>query len=113
MRRVTALIGAVAVVLWANSAFAQAKPNFAGTWAPEAEKNAAVGGGCGGNGGGKVGVAGEMTITQDATTLTITRMQGGNEVKTTYDLTGKETTVPMGRGGEGKATTKWDGNKLV
>jgi hypothetical protein len=111
MRRVTALIGAMAVVLWATSAFAQAKPNFAGKWTIDTEKMAGAGGG-GGKGGGKGGGAGETTITQDATTLVISRMQGGNEVKTTYDLTGKETTN-QGRGGETKSTTKWDGAKLV
>jgi hypothetical protein len=120
MRRVTAMLSTAAVLLWATAAFAQA-PNFAGKWAPDAEKNPAPaanaggGGGGGGRGGGR-GAAGPMTITQDAKTLTIERDMGGNAVKTVYNLDGSPSKNMMaGRGGqtEQESSAKWDGAKLV
>jgi hypothetical protein len=119
MRRVAAVLGTAAVVLWAATAFAQA-PNFAGSWAPDADKNPApaAGGGGGGRAGGGRGGGGPMTITQDAKTLTITRSMGGNDVKTVYNLDGSDSsnTAP-GRGGAAGtpqvSNAKWDGAKLV
>jgi hypothetical protein len=115
MRRVSALLGAAAVVLWATSAFAQAKPNFAGTWVREAP--AGGGGGGGGRGGGGWGM--EPTITQDATTLTVKWSQPGREGGTpteqtrTYKLDGTESKNPGGRGGEQISKATWEGSKLV
>lgn len=116
MRRVTAMLSAAAFVLATAVAFAQA-PNFAGKWAPDADKNPApaAGGGGGGRGGGRGG-GGPMTITQDAKTLTIERDMGGNAVKTVYNLDGSESkNTQMGRGGQTEvvSTAKWDGAKLV
>ena len=120
MRRVvTAMLGTAAVVLMATSVYAQA-PNFAGKWTPDAEKNAAMnpnagGGGRGGGGGGGMG-GGEVTIAQDAKTLTVTRTTQAGERKLTYNLDGSPSkNMAMGRGGQTEVTStaKWDGAKLV
>jgi hypothetical protein len=120
MRRVATAIGTAAVVLMATSVFAQT-PNFAGKWTRDAEKTAAAnpnaGGGGGGRGGGG-GMGGDITITQDAKTLVISRMIQDTELKTTYNLDGSPSkNTGMGRGGaagtETTSTAKWDGAKLV
>lgn len=121
MRRVATAIGTAAVVLMATSVFAQT-PNFAGKWTRDAEKTAAAnpnmgGGGGGGRGGGRGGGGGgDITITQDAKTLVISRMQGETEVKQTFNLDGSPSkNQMMGRGGatDVTSTAKWDGAKLV
>ena len=120
MRRVATILGTAAVVMLATSVFAQA-PNFAGKWTRDAEKTTAMmpagapAGGGGGRGGGGGG-GGDITITQDAKTLVISRMQQETEVKTTYNLDGSPSkNKMMGRGGatEVTSTAKWDGAKLV
>ena len=109
MKRARVGVIAAAILAVATMAYAQ-KPDFSGTWAPEAP--AGGGGGGGGRGGG-----GPMTVTQKGDTLTIERTMGENKVTSTYKLDGTETTnQQMGRGGtptESKSTTKWDGSKLV
>ena len=107
MKRVRIGILATAVLAVATLAFAQAKPDFSGSWAPEAAPDAAAGGG--GRGGG-----GPMTVKQSATELSVERAGrgGGAPVTTVYKLDGSETKITMGQG-EGTATAKWDGNKLV
>jgi hypothetical protein len=113
----TALLGAAAVVLWATSAFAQAKPNFAGTWVREAP--AGGGGGGGGRGGGRGGWGTEPTITQTATELTVKWMQPGRQggeptpQTRTYKLDGTESKNPGGRGGDQISKAAWEGAKLV
>ena len=119
MRRVTALLSVVAVVLWTVSTFAQAKPSFAGKWVREAPAGGAPGGGGGGGGrgGGGGGFGMNPTITQDAKTLTIEYTQGENPVKMVFNLDGSESkNSVMGRGGQAtdqvsKAT--WTGDKLT
>lgn len=114
MRRVTAVLSAAAVVLWATAAFAQGK-DFSGKWAPDAEKNAAAmggGGGGGGRGGGRGG-GGPMTITQDAKTLTIEREGPNGATKTVYNLDGTASKNPGRGGAEQESMAKWDGAKLV
>jgi Spy/CpxP family protein refolding chaperone len=115
MRRVTAVIGAAAVVLWAAGVYAQAKPSFAGMWTPDAEKNAAMapagGGGGGGRGGGRGG-GGPMTITQDATSMTIARETQNGPVETKYMLNGSEQTVQMGQA-EAKVKASVKGATIV
>lgn len=107
MRRVAAVIGTAAVVLWAATAFAQ-KPDFSGSWAPDADKNpAAQAGGGRGRGGG-----GPMTLKQDATSLTRTTQGRNGEQTTTYKLDGSEQEVTMGQA-TAKVTAKWDGNNIV
>ena len=116
MRRVTAILSTAAFVLAAAVVFAQA-PNFAGKWAPDADKNPAPAAGGGGGRGGGRGGGGPMTITQDAKTLTIERDMGGTALKTVYNLDGSESKNSMpGRNGgaatEQVSTAKWDGAKL-
>jgi hypothetical protein len=112
-----ARIGMMAIVALsvATLAFAQAKPDFSGTWAPEPPAGAAAGGapGGGGGGGGRGG-GGPMTVKQTATELTIERQgrNGGPAQTATYKLDGTPSTITMGQG-QATATAKWDGNKLV
>src|SRR5215203_2156928 len=74
MRRVTAMLSVAAVVLMAAGLVAQTKPSFAGEWKML---------------GDLVGPEGDLTITQDATTMTL---EGGDQtpapVKLTYKLDG-------------------------
>jgi hypothetical protein len=98
---------AAAVLATATLAFAQAKPDFSGTWAPEAAAE----------GGGGRGMGGPMTVTHKGDTLTVERTFGENKMTSTYKLDGSTNTFKrMGRGGnevEVSATAKWDGSKLV
>lgn len=120
MRRIATAVSAVAVVLLSASLFAQAKPNFSGKWAPDAEKNAASapagGGGGGGRGGGRGG-GGPMTVTMDATMMKIERAgQDGSMMATVYKLDGSESkNMAMGRGGQTEQVSKAkiDGAKVV
>jgi len=114
MKRAIAVCGAVAMMLVAASAFAQAKPNFTGKWAVDAEKTTAGGGRAGGGGGGVT------TITMDATSLVLERegRGGGPAQKTTYKLDGSESkNMQAGRGGreptEVVSIAKIDGAKVV
>jgi hypothetical protein len=116
------LIGA-AIFAVAAVAFAQAKPDFSGTWTLDAEASgmaAPPAGGApggapgGGGGGGGRGGGGPMTVKQTATELSVERAGrgGGAAVTTVYKLDGTPSTVQMGQA-EGTATAKWDGTKLV
>jgi len=98
--------------------------NFAGKWTPDAEKTAAAragaGGGAAAGGGGRAGGGrgggmaggGDMTITQDAKTLTITRTGPNGETSTVYNLDGTESKVTMGQN-EATVKVKWDGAKMI
>ena len=128
MKRARIGIIAAAVFAVAAVAFAQAKPDFSGTWTldPEASGMAAPapggapagtgGGGGGGRGGGALG-NGPATVKQTADTLTIERTMGENKVTTTYKLDGTESkNTMMGRGGtpmESVSVAKFDGTKLT
>jgi hypothetical protein len=101
---------------------AQAKANFAGTWALNTEKSAlpqggpgggGAGGGGGGGGRGMFG-GGNFTVTQDANTLSQMREGPDGTITTKYTLDGKETTNSMGFG-DSKSTATWsaDGKKLT
>jgi hypothetical protein len=93
---------AAAVLAIATLAFAQAKPDFSGTWTPDPAPE----------GGGR-GMSGPMTVKHTGDTLTIERTgRGGDPITTTYKLDGSETKVQMGQN-EGTASAKWDGNKIV
>jgi hypothetical protein len=124
-----ARIGIIAATIFAvaSVAFAQAKPDFSGTWTldPEASGMAAPAGGGGapggGGGGGGRGGGGALgngaTIKQTGDTLTVERTMGENKVVTTYKLDGSESkNTMMGRGGtpvESVSTAKFDGPKLT
>ena len=120
MKRARVGIIAAAVFAVAAVAFAQAKPDFSGTWTldPEASGMAAGGGpgGGGGRGGGALG-NGPATVKQTADTLTIERTMGENKVTLTYKLDGTESkNTMMGRGGnqmESTSTAKFDGSTLT
>ncbi len=120
MRRTVGFLTAATVLLSAASLAAQA-PNFAGSWTLVPDTTAMAGGGGGGGrmGGGRGGFGGlgqQVTIAQDAKTLTITRSMGGNDMSTTYNLDGTPTKSTMSMRGndvEQTNTAKWDGSKLV
>ena len=65
----TGLIAA-AILAVSSVAFAQ-KPDFSGTWTPDATAAPAAPAGGGGGGGRGGGMAGPMTVKQTATELTI------------------------------------------
>jgi hypothetical protein len=133
MKRMTAVLSAAAVVLATSFVFAQAKPSFAGKWvreAPAAPAAPAAGapapgagqGGGGGRGGGRGGggFGQEVTITQDANTITLEWMGGGQAPtaqKRVYKLDGTDSVNNVvGRGGEAAPQTSkavWEGSKLV
>ncbi len=100
------LVGAVA--------FAQAKPDFSGTWAPDPAAEAGAGA-RGARGGGMMG-GGPMTVTQTANELIVERTMGQATIKMVYKLDGTESVNEMaGRGAAMKSTSvaKWDGARLV
>lgn len=120
MKHLTAVLTAAALVLGSASAFAQAKPNFAGKWVAEAAAPAAAPAGApggGGRGGGRGGGLGqELTIVQDATTIKIDYVGGGRNpgpVSLTYKLDGSESKNTNAMGAEQVAKAAWDGAKLV
>ena len=126
MRRSTALMSVAAVAFMASSAFAQAKPNFAGTWTivvdSAAQANAMAGGGGGGMGGGRRGGGGGLgqtfTAAQDASNLTVTQTRGQNEVVSVYHLDGSDSkNTPPGRGGapgtEQVSKVTWEGSNMA
>jgi hypothetical protein len=101
---------------------AQAKPSFAGKWVmdPASAPAPPAGGGGGGRGGGRGGGLGmELTISQDANTMTIEYMGGGQNpapVKLVYKLDGTESkNTVAGRGGQMEQVAKasWTGNVLT
>ena len=107
---------AAAVLSIATMAFAQAKPDFSGTWTPEQAAAPAGGGGAGQGGGGGRGMGGgPMTIKQDATTLTITRTTQMGEVTSVYKLDGSESKNTLnfqGNAIDQVSKVKWDGGTL-
>ena len=106
MKRVRTGLIATAVLAVATIAFAQAKPDFSGSWTPDAPAADAAGG------GGR-GMGGPMTVKQTATELSVETAGRGGQQTRVYKFDGSETKFPMGQGGEAVATAKWDGNKLV
>jgi len=103
---------AIAALAVATMAFAQAKPDFSGSWTPEPAAGVPAGGGGGQGGGGGRGFSGPMTVKQSATELTVETTGGRGPTTRTYKLDGSETKIQMGQM-EATATAKWDGSKLV
>jgi hypothetical protein len=114
----TAILGAAAMVVLTAGLLAQAKANFAGKWTREAPAGGAMQAG-GGRGGGRGGFGQEATITQDASSITIEYMQGGQNPtpqKRVYKLDGSESKNTMTFGGNSVEQTSkaaWEGDKLV
>lgn len=112
MRRTALFLTAAALVVGAANLSAQA-PNFAGHWMLVVDPNATPPAGRGGG-----GLGADVTITQDASTLTTTRTTQNGPVATVYKLDGTDSKNMMaGRGGnpgtEVISHAKWDGAKLV
>ena len=111
MKRARTGIIATAVLAVATIAYAQAKTDFSGSWAPEADPAAAAAP-AGGGGGGRGMGGGPMTVKQTADTLSVERQGRNGAMTTTYKLDGSETEVAMGQA-TAKVSAKWDGDKLV
>jgi hypothetical protein len=120
MRKITTAVTMAALTALTVSLAAQA--NFAGKWVmdPASAPAPPAGGGGGGRGGGRGGMLpAEVTITQDASTLTLEYMGGGQNpapVKIVYRLDGTESkNMVMARGGQTEQVSKaaWSGNSLV
>jgi hypothetical protein len=112
MKRARIGLLAAAVLAVSSLAFAQAKPDFSGTWTLDPEASGMAAGGGGGRGMG----AGPMTVKQTADTITTETTRGENKVTMTYKLDGTESknTVSMrGESVEQTSVAKWDGGKLV
>ena len=107
MRRMASAVAAIAMVCLSSSLSAQA-PSLAGKWTlvPDATAPAGGGGGRGGRGGGGFGqfCGMECTITQDATSLTVSRTTQAGETKTVYKLDGSESKNSQDMGGRGTLT---------
>jgi hypothetical protein len=117
MRRISTFVTVAALTVFAVAVSAQA--NFAGKWVldPASVSAAPEGGGRGGGRGGMLGP--ELTITQDASTITLEYMGGGRNpgpVKLVYKLDGTESkNMVAGRGGQMEQVAKasWSGQSLV
>jgi hypothetical protein len=108
MKKIALLVVVLAVAI-AGLAVAQAKPNFAGSWAPKVDPNAAP---PAGGGGGRGGGGGPFTVKQTAAELTQERTMGETTMSTVYKLDGTESVNKTQRG-ESKSVAKFDGAKLV
>ncbi len=116
-----ARIGVIAAAVLAVSSvtFAQAKPDFSGTWTVDtvmpAPTTPPAGTPPAGGGGGRMG--GPMTVVHKGDTLTIERTMGENKMTTTYKLDGSQSiNKQMGRGGaevEIKSVAKWAENMII
>lgn len=97
---------AMAMIFATALAIAQAQPNFAGKWTLVPDPNAQ---------GGMGGLGTDATITQDATTLTITRTTQMGTVTSNYKLDGSESKNTLnfqGNSIDQLSTAKWDDGKL-
>src|SRR4051812_8699499 len=103
MTRVSILVAVAAMTIVA----AQAPPNFAGKWTLVADPNAPA--------GMAGGLGTEANITQDASTMTITRTTQMGTFTSNYKLDGtesKNTLSMQGNSIEQVSTAKWDAGKL-
>jgi hypothetical protein len=105
MTRLVTIIAAVASI---TIAAAQAPPNFAGKWTlvPDPSAQPGMGGGLGT----------EANITQDASTLTITRTTQMGTFTSNYKLDGSESRNVLnfqGNSVDQLSIAKWDGGKLL
>jgi hypothetical protein len=114
------------LTLIASSFAVQATPDLSGTWAIDAKRSAAIGGGTGARdtaGGGRGGGLGlgpapdGLTIRQDARTITVEERRGTTITSLKYVLDGGKTTntAPAGRNAGGSAVylTVWRSRRLV
>jgi hypothetical protein len=114
MRRISFVAAAIATFLVVG--LSAQKADLSGKWTLVPDPAAAAGGGGGGRGGGRGGggfCGQECTITQDATTLTVTRTTQAGEQKATYKLDGSESKNPGRGGAEVVSKAAWEGPKIV
>ena len=107
MTRRFVLIALLAFVLALPALAIAQTPNFSGKWIQDMEKSDPPMGGRGPAGPQSV------TITQTAADFTIERETPNGVMKTVYKLDGSESVNAMGRGGEVKSKSAWEGGKLV
>jgi len=115
MKRIAVLIGLCLFLLAASEVAAQ-HPDFSGEWTVRAEERGGFRAGEFGSGWGRT-----VTMTQDATTLTVewaffTRGDLQPPLKFAYPLDGSRATatVLMGRGAQEQVSTAvWQGDRLV
>ena len=122
MKKILALLAMMALG-WAGLGAAQARPDFSGRWTTEPAPSdvAPRGAGPGRSGDMGSGWGSPVTITQDATRLTLeyaffARGDMQPPLRFVYTLDGSETknSVMMGRGIQMQVSrTAWDGDKLV
>jgi hypothetical protein len=111
--------------LTAAAFIVQSPPDFSGTWQIDLSQSASPGGGTGGGSGRGNSMGGglgmgpsptQLTIRQDATTLTI-EQRGSAVSKLVYKLDGSETKNPVAAGPtgrrDGRFKSVWRGAKLV
>jgi len=125
MRPVALLVSAAALVLASPNLSAQAKPSFAGKWTMIVDTTAQASspapgrrGGRGERGSGRGGLGNDITIAQDARTLTITRTTRGGENTRVFNLDGSpsKNTMTGGRGGaaiDQLSNANWQGSNLL
>jgi len=115
-RTVIVAVALTALVALPAASWAQAKPDFSGTWKLDEAKSdpAPAGRGGGGGGGGRGGgaAATSMTIKQTAAQLSIDRVTGQGTQTALYKLDGSESVNKMGMG-DSTSKASWDGSKLV
>jgi hypothetical protein len=108
-------IALAALVALPAAGRAQAKTNFAGTWAFDQAKSdpAPPQAGRGGRGGGRSGVATTLTIQQTAGQLTIEGTVGELPISAVYKLDGSQSTNTLGDIFLSRSKVTWEGPKLV
>jgi hypothetical protein len=111
------LLASAAALVFAGSAFAQAKPNFAGKWVILPDSAGVQQQGMSPGGAEAGGLGSEATITQDEKTLTVKRMTPTmGELTSVFNLDGTETYANVNVQGQQiplTMKTRWDGKKLV
>jgi hypothetical protein len=116
MRR-TSLLTSAAVVLFAGSALAQAKPNFSGKWTIIPDTAQVQLQGVSPGGGEMGGLSDAATIEQNDKTITLTRSTPNmGEFKSIFNLDGTETFASINVQGQAIPLTmkaRWEGNKLI
>ena len=107
---VTAVAAALAIALvLPGLTFAQARPNFSGTWTLDTAKSA-VGGPAGASAAARPVV---LVITQTAALMTVERRAGDRSDVATVKLDGTESVNKTPSGADVKSTAKWVGATLV
>ena len=107
MRFLTAFVSTAALTLFtASGAFAQARPDFSGTWTLDPASAPAAP--AAGRGGG-VNPPQQLTFTQDADTVTMSWTQEGRKTTETFHLDGSESTTQTGS----VMRAIWEANRIV